>query len=174
MLQTPAEVSSVEILKARRSALRVRAAPACLQCKVRKVKCTGFQPCSQCQKASRPNQCTQRSKSAQESRDPKTLSFVHESLRHLNSFQDLPTINAVPVFFNNIISSASSAKEKSIPVHHLMNTFDITGSSSIVTGENGNNVTCVMSSFDSMGSGCAVISNEESDWICPPRCWIDG
>jgi hypothetical protein len=41
-------VSSIDIQKARRNALRTRASAACASCKTAKMKCSDFRPCKRC------------------------------------------------------------------------------------------------------------------------------
>jgi hypothetical protein len=51
------EVSSKMLNKARRSALRTRAASACRTCKDKKLKCSGFRPCTRCAKYPGRQEC---------------------------------------------------------------------------------------------------------------------
>ena len=50
-------VSSDDIQRARRIALRVRSAMACLPCKEAKSKCNDYRPCSRCKKLSQTARC---------------------------------------------------------------------------------------------------------------------
>ena len=50
-------VSTVDLMQARRSAKRTRAALACSRCKVSKSKCSDYRPCGRCTRAGQASLC---------------------------------------------------------------------------------------------------------------------
>mmetsp|Transcript_33102 Transcript_33102/g.87891 ORF Transcript_33102/g.87891 Transcript_33102/m.87891 type:complete len:125 (+) Transcript_33102:109-483(+) len=55
--RSAADVPSDVLRRARRSACRKKALSACLRCKTKRLKCSGFRPCSRCHVAGVGEEC---------------------------------------------------------------------------------------------------------------------
>mmetsp|Transcript_64943 Transcript_64943/g.174350 ORF Transcript_64943/g.174350 Transcript_64943/m.174350 type:complete len:281 (+) Transcript_64943:97-939(+) len=57
ILNSPADVSAQALQRARRIATRKKAVAACLMCKSRRGKCSGYRPCARCCSMGRADEC---------------------------------------------------------------------------------------------------------------------
>jgi hypothetical protein len=163
------DVSTKSLMKARRSAMRVRAAKACLNCKRTKARCSGFQPCKRCANNRSQSACEFESNELEMNREAasslplpaiqrnfsqsnmatyshlNTFSRHHQSIEKITSVQDGPDVSEGGVGTESLRISCFA------PSSMISMKFHYNG----VLGD-------VSSGLESTDG-----------WTCPPKNWID-
>ena len=189
------DVSSAMILKARRSALRVRAAAACDRCKRMKIKCSGFRPCVQCKKSCSSGQCSNPYFTALQQSQDRQIVFIHRDypLSKLPLRSEFPFCLNTPFFpfracravsrfilalslitaSNTNTSVTSQLQIQHQDVYNLGPPAIETQTSFAVDVKSGiSPLNLASSSHDPMDGRASC--HDGGDWTCPPRAWIDG
>ena len=173
----PNFVSTDLLQAARRSAKRKRAASACISCKEKKTKCSGFSPCTRCTNAAECVFETSRNKPAvifgiESPAYPKDLNFIntidsHSGIgRRMYPQYDLATSSDATAFHTAARGPIKFAAD--VQSAHLGN----------IRSNNGHG--CAQRDSDAIYTfGVKSVGNDgrcdgsADSWICPPLAWLD-